>query len=133
MYGPYYPNYSKGEHSEDVIIRQTQELLESDEPSEDWKVYVFTMNSPCLARKTKRGSACMLNLVQKAQEWWTEYGVKTHIGYVRCWGFKGTKENLFRDIDYSQVDCIKQTKDHEEYVKAAEERADLNPLPLNTS
>lgn len=131
MYGPYYPNYNKGEHSEDVIIKQTQELLESEEPSEDWKLYVFTMNSPCLARNTEQGLACMLNLIQKAQEWWTVYGVKTYIGYVRSWGFKGTKENLFRNIDYSQVNCIKQTKDHEEYVKAAKERSDLNPLCEN--
>ncbi|XP_023259244.1 uncharacterized protein LOC111653028 [Seriola lalandi dorsalis] len=128
MYGPYYPNYNNGEHSEDVIIKQTQELLESGESSEDWKVYVFTMNSPCLARNTE---PCMLNLVQKAQEWWTVYGVKTHIGYVRCWGFKGTKENLFREVDYSQVECIKQTEDHEDYVKAVKNRTDLNPLCKN--
>ncbi|XP_037606016.1 uncharacterized protein LOC119476668 [Sebastes umbrosus] len=124
MYGPYYPNYNNGEHSEDIVIKQTQELLESETVSEDWKVYVFTMNSPCLARNTY---PCMLNLVQKAQEWWSMYGVKTHIGYVKCWGFKGTKETLFRDINYSQVDCMDQTEDHESYVKAAE-KTDLNPL-----
>ncbi|XP_018550055.1 uncharacterized protein LOC108895645 [Lates calcarifer] len=130
MYGPYYPNYNNGQHSEDIIIKQTQELLESEEVSEDWKVYVFTINSPCLARNT---DPCMLNLIQKAQEWWTVYGVKTHIGYVRCWGFKGTKENLFRDIDYSQVDCINQTEDHEDYIKAADKRTGLNPLCKNLS
>lgn len=124
MYGPYYPNYNNGEHSEDIIIKQTQALLESEAVSEDWKVFVFTMNSPCLARNT---DPCMLNLVQKAQEWWSVYGVKTHIGYVKSWGFKGAKENLFRDINYSQVDCVDQTEDHESYVKAAEE-TDLNPL-----
>ncbi|XP_030260261.1 uncharacterized protein LOC115573572 isoform X2 [Sparus aurata] len=123
MYGPYYPNYNSGEHSEDIIIRQTQELLESDAVSEDWKVYVFTMNSPCLARNT---DPCMLNLVRKAQEWWSVYGVKTRIGYVKCWGFKGTKENLFRDITYSQVGCIDQTEEHKSYFKAAE-----NPLCEN--
>lgn len=123
MYGPFYPNYNSGEHSEDIIIRQTQELLESDAASEDWKVYVFTMNSPCLARNT---DPCMLNLVRKAHEWWSVYGVKTHIGYVKCWGFKGTKENLFRDINYSQVDRIDQAEEHESYVKAAE-----NPLCEN--
>lgn len=125
MYGPYYPNYNNGEHSEDIIIKQTEELLESEAVSEDWKVYVFTMNSPCLARST---DPCMLNLVQKAQEWWSAYGVKTHIGYVKCWGFKGAKENLFRDINYSQVDCIDQTEDHESYVKEAEKSTDLSPL-----
>ncbi|XP_040895445.1 uncharacterized protein LOC121182884 [Toxotes jaculatrix] len=130
MYGPYYPNYNNGEHSEDIIIKQTQELLESEESSGDWKVYVFTMNSPCLARHT---GPCMLNLVQKAHEWWSVYGVKTHIGYVRCWGFKGTKENLFRDIDYNQVDCINQTEDHKEYVKAAQQRSGVNPLCENLS
>ncbi|XP_019966567.1 uncharacterized protein [Paralichthys olivaceus] len=129
MYGPYYPNYSKGEHSEDFIIKQTQELLE-DDFSRDWKVYVFTMNSPCLARNI---NPCMINLVQKAQEWWRVYGVKTHIGFVRCWGFKGSKETLFRDINYSQVDCINQTENHEEYVKAATDRTDLNPLCKNLS
>lgn len=128
MYGPYYPNYIKGEHSEDIIIKQTQELLESDVVTEDWKVYVFTMNSPCLARNT---APCMLNLVQKAQEWWSVHGVRTHIGYVKCWGFKGTKENLFRNITYSQVDCIAQAEDHESYVKAAEKSTDFNPLCEN--
>lgn len=126
MYGPYYPNYNNGEHSEDIIIKQTQELLEC--VSEDCQVYVFTMNSPCLARNTY---PCMLNLVQKALEWWTVYGVKTHIGYVKCWGFKGAKENLFRDINHSQVDCIDQTEDHVSYVKAAEKSTDVNPLCEN--
>ncbi|XP_071335313.1 uncharacterized protein [Trachinotus anak] len=130
MYGPYYPNYSNGVHSEDIIIKQTQELLESEDSSEDWKVYVFTMNSPCLARNT---DPCMLNLVQKAQEWWSVYGVKTYIGYVRCWGFKGTKENLFKDIDYNQVNYIRQTEYHEDYVKAAKNRTDINPFYENLS
>ncbi|XP_033998137.1 uncharacterized protein LOC117492087 [Trematomus bernacchii] len=127
MYGPFYPKYNKGEHSEDIIIKQTQELLESEAVSEGGKVYVFTKNSPCLARNT---DACMLNLVQKAKEWWTVYGVKTRIGYVKCWGFKGNKENVFRDIHFSQVDCIDQTEDYESYVKAAEE-TDLNPACEN--
>lgn len=128
MYGPYYPNYNNGEHSEDIIIKQTQELLESNAASEDWKVYVFTMNSPCLARHTY---PCMLNLVQKAQEWWNVFGVKTHIGYVKCWGFKGTKENMFKDVSYRQVDCIDQSEDHESYIKAAVKSTDLNPLCEN--
>lgn len=129
MYGPYYPNYNNGEHSEDIIIKQTQELLESGAASEDWKVYVFTMNSPCLARNS---DPCMLNLILRARQWWCMYGVKTHIGFVRCWGFKGTKETLFRDLSYSQVDCIDQTKDYESYVQVAETSTDLSPVCENT-
>ncbi|XP_061603105.1 uncharacterized protein LOC133464916 [Cololabis saira] len=125
MYGPYYPNYDNGEHSEDAVVKQTQELLDTGGACEDWEVYVFSMNSPCLARNTK---PCMLNLVHKAQEWWSVYGVKTHIGYMRCWGFKGIKENLFKDISYGQVECINQSVDYESYIKAAERSPDLNPL-----
>lgn len=128
IYGPFYPNYNNGQHSEDIIIKQTQELLESDTVSEDWKVYVFTRNSPCLARNSY---PCMLKLVQKAQEWWRLHGVKTHIGYLKCWGFKGTKENLFRDINFSQVNCIDQNENHESYVKTAEETAELSPVCEN--
>ncbi|CAJ1078045.1 uncharacterized protein LOC117824494 [Xyrichtys novacula] len=125
MYGPYYPNYNHGLHSEDTIIKQTEELLESGEVSGDWKVYIFTMNSPCLARNTE---PCMLKLVQKAQLWWSQYGVKTYIGYAKCWGFKGPKESLFRDINCNQVDCINQTEDYGSYLKASEEKTDLSPL-----
>ncbi|XP_060908077.1 uncharacterized protein LOC132984998 [Labrus mixtus] len=128
MYGPYYPNYNNGLHSEDIIIKQTEELLQSQDVSEDWTVFVFTMNSPCLARNT---DPCMLNLVQTAHTWWSVYGVKTHIGYMKCWGFKGTKENLFRDINYSQVDCIDQSQDYESYLKATEKKTDLNPVCEN--
>ncbi|XP_034555896.1 uncharacterized protein LOC117824494 [Notolabrus celidotus] len=128
MYGPYYPNYSNGLHSEDIIIKQTQELLEAEDVSENWKVYVFTVNSPCLARNTE---PCMLNLVQKAQEWWSVYGVKTHIGFVKCWGFKGAKENMFRDINHNQVDLINQTEDYESYLKAAEKQTNFSPLCKN--
>lgn len=128
IYGPYYPKYNNGEHSEDMIIKKTQELLESDAVSGDWKVYVFTVNSPCLARNT---GPCMLNLVQKAQEWRSLYGVRTHVGYVKCWGFKGAKENLFRDINYKQIDCINQSEDHQSYVKAAEKSTDIDPLCEN--
>ncbi|XP_041830946.1 uncharacterized protein LOC121633192 [Melanotaenia boesemani] len=125
MYGPYYPNYNNGEHSEDIIVKQTQEFLESGDTSEDWKVYVFTVNSPCLARNTE---PCMLTLVHKAQEWWRLYRVKTHIGFIRCWGFKGTKENLYKDINYRQVECINQSANYESYVKVSEKITDLNPL-----
>ncbi|KAM6992069.1 uncharacterized protein LKV04_008147 [Tautogolabrus adspersus] len=128
MYGPYYPNYNNGLHSEDIIIKQTEELLQSQEVSEDWKVFVFTMNSPCLARNT---DPCMLNLVQTAHMWWNVYRVKTYIGYVKCWGFKGTKENLFRDINYSQVDCIDQSEDYESYLKSTEKETHLNPVGEN--
>lgn len=58
MYGPFYPKYNKGEHSEDFIIKQTQELLESEAASEGGKVYVFIKNSPCLARNTDACNAC---------------------------------------------------------------------------
>lgn len=128
IYGPYYPNYNNGEHSEDLIIKQTQELLEPDAVSGDWKVYVFTMNSPCLARNT---GPCMVNLVQKAQEWWSLYRVRTHIGYVKCFGFKGARENLFQDINYRQIDCINQSEDHQSYVKATEKSTDIDPLCEN--
>ncbi|XP_017278682.1 uncharacterized protein LOC108240064 isoform X2 [Kryptolebias marmoratus] len=125
MYGPYYPNYINGEHSEDIIIRQTQELLSSGDVPEDWKVYVFTMNSPCLARNT---DSCMLSLIHKAWEWWSVFGVKTHIGFVRSWGFKGNKENLFKEVDYKQTKCIIQSVDYENYIKVADKIADLNLL-----
>lgn len=130
MYGPYYPNYSNGEHSEDIIIKQTQELLDTESVSGDWNVYVFTINSPCLVRNT---DPCMLNLIYKAQEWWTVYGVKTHVGFVKCWGFKGAKENLFRGINHSQLDCMEQSEDHESYLKAAQMSPEdkFNPLCEN--
>ncbi|KAM9354991.1 uncharacterized protein KZ484_013174 [Pholidichthys leucotaenia] len=91
IYGPYYPNYTSGEHSEDIIVKQTQDLLESEGVPKGWKVFVFTLNSPCLARNT---DPCMLKLVHEAQEWWSMFGVKTHIGFVRCWGFKGKKKRI---------------------------------------
>ncbi|KAF7230593.1 uncharacterized protein [Nothobranchius furzeri] len=131
MYGPYYPNYNNGEHSEDIIIKQTQELLCSRDVPEDWKVYVFTMNSPCLVRNTDpciNTDPCMLSLIHKAWEWWRVHGVKTHIGYVRCWGFKGNKENLFKEINFRQVECITQGVDYESYSKLADKITDLNPL-----
>ncbi|KAJ0026874.1 hypothetical protein NQD34_017874 [Periophthalmus magnuspinnatus] len=114
MYGPYYPNYNKGKHSEDIIIRQTEELLESNVTCEDWTVYVFTMNSPCLSRNAE--PPCMLKLVQKAKEWWLRFGVNTNIGYNKCWGFKGTKETIFRGVNYSQVEAVHKSENYEEYI-----------------
>lgn len=114
MYGPYYPNYNKGEHSEDIIIRQTEELLESNRAAKDWEVFVFTMNSPCLSRNAEH--PCMLKLVQKAKEWWLKFRVKTNVGYKKCWGFKGTKETLFKVINYSQTQAVQESENYEEYV-----------------
>lgn len=125
MYGPYYPNYNNREHSEDVVIRQTQELLESEDVSENSKVFIFTLNSPCLVRNT---NPCMLNLVQKAHEWWNMYGVKTHIGFKRSWGFKGSKETLFRDVSCSQVECINQSTDYKNYCEVTGKIPELDPL-----
>lgn len=123
MYGPYYPNYR--EHSEDLVISQTQELLESESFSEDVKGYIFTVNSPSLARYA---NPCMLNLVHKALERWNALGVKTHIGHMKCLGFRGTRENLFQGVNYKQVECVNRTVDYESYVKAAEMSTDLNLL-----
>lgn len=123
MYGPYYPNYNKGEHSEDIIIKRTEELLVSDRAAEDWEVYVFTMNSPCLSRTAEH--PCMLKLVQKAKEWWLTFRVKTNVGYQKCWGFKGTKETLFRVINYSQVQAVHESEDYEEYVSRNQTCANL--------
>ncbi|XP_012722832.2 uncharacterized protein LOC105929542 [Fundulus heteroclitus] len=125
MYGPYYPNYGSGEHSEDVVIKQTQQLLEAEDFPENRTLYVFTVNSPCLARNSE---PCMLNLVHKAREWWRTYAVKTHIGFVRSWGFKGNKENLFKDVDYRQVTAITQSVDYESYVDLVGKIDDLSPL-----
>lgn len=125
MYGPYFPNYSSGEHSEDIIIKQTQELLEAGDFPEGWTVYIFTMNSPCLARNS---DPCMLNLVHKAREWWSMYAVKTHIGYMRSWGFKGNKENLFKDVSYRQVEIITQSVDYDSYIESVHKIDDLSPL-----
>lgn len=128
IYGPFYPNYSSGKHSEDVVIKQTQELLESDAVAPDWKVYIFTVNSPCLARNSE---PCMLNLVRKAYEWWSLFRVRTHVGFVKCWGFKGNKETLFRDINYSQIQLVIQSENHQRYVEAAKTKPDLDPLCEN--
>lgn len=128
IYGPFYPNYSSGEHSEDIVIKQTQELLESDAVAPDWKIYIFTVNSPCLARNSE---PCMLSLVRKAHEWWSLYRVKTHIGFVKCWGFKGNKETLFRDVNCSQIELLIQSENHQSYVQAAKEKPDLDPLCEN--
>lgn len=117
MYGPYYPNYR--EHSEDLVISQTQELLESE------SFYIFTVNSPSLARYA---NPCMLNLVHKALERWNALGVKTHIGHMKCLGFRGTRENLFQGVNYKQAECLNQTVDYESYVKAAEMSTNLNLL-----
>lgn len=48
FYGPYFPDKSRGS-SEDVVIQQTQELLETGAESA-----IFTQNSLCLARKLNR-------------------------------------------------------------------------------
>ncbi|KAK5608133.1 hypothetical protein CRENBAI_003844 [Crenichthys baileyi] len=125
MYGPYYPDYSSGEHSEDIIIKQTQELLEAEDFPEDWTVYVFTMNSPCLSRNT---DPCMLNLVHKARDWWSMYAVKTHIGFVRSWGFKGNKENLFKNVNYRQMEIITHSVDYRSYIESVDKIDDLSPL-----
>lgn len=66
--------------------------------------------------------------VHKALEWWNALGVKTHISHMKCLGFKGTRENLFRGVNYKQVECVNQTVDYESYVKAAEMSTDLNLL-----
>lgn len=126
IFGPFYPDYSRGVHSEDQLLAQTQELLEAEPAAEaERELYVFTVNSPCLARSAE---PCMLKLLRKAHEWWSRYRVRTHVGFLKCWGFKGSKENLFRDVDRSQIELISLSEDHRRYVEAAEEQLQLQPL-----
>ncbi|CAL8316083.1 unnamed protein product [Merluccius merluccius] len=133
MYGPYYPNYASGEHSEDLVVRQTEELLGAElrarrQVRGGFVVYIFTQNSPCLDRDTQ---PCMLHLVEKALEWHALYGAKTHIGYAKCWGFKGNKEMLFRDIDRKQLERVGLSHDHESYVDAVRNCPEGNLRPLS--
>lgn len=127
MYGPYYPNYNNGQHSEDIIIKRTQELLESEDVSKDWNVYLFTLNSPCLARTIE---PCMLNLTRKAFEWYTHHGVGTSIGYRKCWGFKGTKENVFKDVSYAHFKLLFGSHDYENYLNRIFKNPGNNLVPL---
>ncbi|KAM8846650.1 uncharacterized protein ACB058_012923 [Synchiropus picturatus] len=124
MHGPYYPDYAEDVHSEEIVVQKTQELLQSELVSDDWKVYIFTVNSPCLTRNTE---PCMLNMVEMSQAWWREFGVKTFIGFKRCWGFKGTKENLFQDLSYGQVDCVDHAGDYTSYLELAKK---TNLIPI---
>lgn len=127
IHGPYFPDYARGQHSEDLVVRQTEELLAAEGGCE---VYVFTLNSPCLDRDTQ---PCMLHLVEKALEWHALYGVKTHIGYAKCWGFKGNKEALFRDVDRKQLECVRLSRDghYEGYVEAVKNCPEGNLAPLS--
>ncbi|KAJ3606991.1 hypothetical protein NHX12_026506 [Muraenolepis orangiensis] len=116
MCGPYYPDYGRGEHSEDRAVRQTEELLATEGVRAlGSDVFIFTRSSPCLDRDTQ---PCMLHLVEKALEWHALYGVRTHIGYARSWGFKGNKEALFREVDFQQLECVGLSHDHDSYVEA---------------
>lgn len=120
FYGLYFPDQSRHEHSEDAVVRQTQELLETDAAPAGWKIYIFTQNSPCLSRA---GEPCMLKLTRKALEWWIRKGVKTHVGYLNCWGFRGFKEDLFKNLNYSHLVSIDRSRDYESYVKEMEKMA----------
>ncbi|MEQ2176745.1 hypothetical protein GOODEAATRI_031172, partial [Goodea atripinnis] len=111
MYGPYYPDYSSGEHSEDIIIKQTQELLEAEDFPEHWTVYVFSMNSPCLARNT---DPCMLNLVHKARDWWSMYAVKTHIGFQLKFPLISTEEKQEQKTHFKSMNCMLESKQEDE-------------------
>lgn len=120
FYGPYFPDQSRHEHSEDAVVRQTQELLEADAAPAGWKIYIFTQNSPCLNRA---GEPCMLKLAREALEWWNEKGVKTHVGYLNCWGFRGFKEDAFKNLNDSHLVSMDQSRDYESYVKEMEKMA----------
>ncbi|XP_051275666.1 uncharacterized protein LOC127374429 [Dicentrarchus labrax] len=89
-------------HSEEILIGDIDEYLRSN-VTKVQSISFYTVNSPCLKRhgKEKHIPCCMLQLIEKAYQWYNEYGIITSVGFRNCWG--SFTPSLFKSLEYSNI------------------------------
>ncbi|ROK64910.1 hypothetical protein DPX16_1135 [Anabarilius grahami] len=94
-----------GKHTEDEIFEQQLKIYSEDDCDYS-EIYIFSTNSPCLARKDS--VPCMINAIFIAKMLYEKHGMKTIIGYLKPWGYNGSFENILSEI--SLKDCTSHFK-----------------------
>ncbi|XP_034087050.1 uncharacterized protein LOC117556023 [Gymnodraco acuticeps] len=93
-------------HTERVSCTNIDETLQRCR-TEVKNMYMFTLYSPCLMRghkidkKDKDKEPCMLHLLEKAYQWYSEFGIKTRVFFKKPWGLSGP--DIFKGLLYSDV------------------------------
>ncbi|XP_051275660.1 uncharacterized protein LOC127374427 isoform X15 [Dicentrarchus labrax] len=89
-------------HSEEILIGEIDEYLRSN-VTKVQSISFYTVNSPCLKRhgKEKHIPCCMLQLIDKAYQWYNEYGIITSVRFRNCWG--PFTPSLFKSLEYSNI------------------------------
>ncbi len=89
------------EHTEDKIFEQLLEIYSKDDCCYS-EIYIFSTNSPCLARKNH--VPCMIQAFVLAKLLYKKHGIKTIIGYLKPWGFSGSYDKQLPECPIK--DCI---------------------------
>lgn len=83
-------------HSEEIVIKELDIFL-CQKKTKVQSILIYTYYSPCLRRG--KCCPCMFLLVDKAHQWYHEYGIVTKACFTKFWGLNNP--DFFKDIDYS--------------------------------
>ncbi|KAM7389652.1 hypothetical protein PAMP_023615 [Pampus punctatissimus] len=89
------PSAKFTKHSEEILIEQIDAFLKSN-GAEVHKIFIYTVNSPCLKRENRNIVPCMIQIINRANYWEDEYGISTDVGFSNSWGPGG--KNYFGDL-----------------------------------
>ncbi|XP_034546462.1 uncharacterized protein LOC117817809 isoform X2 [Notolabrus celidotus] len=86
-------------HAEEILIPDLDKFLFNNRKKVR-SILIYTLYSPCLKR-SQDCTCCMFLLVEKAYQWYREYGIITEVFFTKFWGLNNP--NLFKNITYSQI------------------------------
>ncbi|XP_033977961.1 uncharacterized protein LOC117475741 isoform X3 [Trematomus bernacchii] len=82
-----YPDPCKKKHSEEILIGELDNFLQKCGTKVRY-IYIYTYNSPCLKSRGKI-PGCMFQLIEKAYQWDSQFGIVTKVCFEVPWGLCG--------------------------------------------
>ncbi|XP_017544292.2 uncharacterized protein LOC108415758 [Pygocentrus nattereri] len=111
---PEIPDQDNHLHSEDFILKEIIERLESGGFTKNSHLYIYSLNSPCIGRK--HDHPCIFLLYCLSCVLFKRYEIQTYIGFSIYYGFAGPISGL-----------LANNKDHQQVKQAIKESEKSSP------
>lgn len=126
---PIFINYN-GEHSEDRIIEILEYKKQTKEIDDYSEIWIYTTNNPCIMRENHE--PCISKLILLSIQLSQKCGIKTYIGFTKCYIFKTRMNAIFKKSkDFG--DCSKKIMAAFELVPKLKFPVKLNTPEINQS
>ncbi|XP_029298100.1 uncharacterized protein LOC115015078 [Cottoperca gobio] len=96
-------------HTKEILVKDIDAFFKKEGKKMLKTLIIYTYNSPCLKRG-KHAECCMFLLLDKAYQWYCEYGIETEVVFTVPWGLGGPK--YYKALLSSDI-----TQDYDPYIE----------------